>query len=64
MKVRLTRKLAERIDGVDLADFRVGDVLDLPPAEARLVIAEQWADFAVPNVDPSAGESFHSYPPS
>jgi hypothetical protein len=41
--VRLTRKLAERIDGVDLAGFHVGDVLDLPPEEARLLLAEAWA---------------------
>jgi hypothetical protein len=43
MKVRLTKKLAERIDGVYLGDRHVGDVLDLRPEEARLLIAEQWA---------------------
>jgi hypothetical protein len=44
MKVRLTKKLAECIDGVDLSDSHVGDVLDLSEAEARLLIAEQWAE--------------------
>lgn len=43
MKVLLTKKLAECIDGVDLNDRRVGDVLDLPASEARLLLAEQWA---------------------
>jgi hypothetical protein len=43
MWVRLTRKFADQIDGVDLDGFQVGDVFDLPPAEARLLIAEAWA---------------------
>lgn len=43
MKVRLTRKHAERIDGIDLSSHEVGDVLDLPPDEARLIVAEDWA---------------------
>ena len=43
MKVRLIRKLAERIDGVDLEGAGVGDVLDLGEREARLLIAEDWA---------------------
>jgi hypothetical protein len=43
MRVRLTRKLAERLDGVDLTRSHVGDALNLPAREARLLIAEQWA---------------------
>jgi hypothetical protein len=43
MRVRLTRKLAECVDGVDLTGCRVGDVLDLTPREARLLVAEDWA---------------------
>lgn len=43
MKVRLTRKYAERIDGINLKGCGPGDVLDLPPDEARLIIAEEWA---------------------
>ena len=43
MRLRLTRKLADAIDGVDLKPHQVGDVLDLPVAEGRLLIAEQWA---------------------
>jgi hypothetical protein len=43
MKIRLTRKLANWLDGVDVTNHAVGDVLDLPVEEARLLIAEQWA---------------------
>jgi len=43
MKVRLTQKLAEFVDGVDLRDRRVGDVFEVPEAAARLLLAEGWA---------------------
>jgi hypothetical protein len=43
MKVVLTRKLADCIDGIDIALRRVGDVLDLLPADAALLVAENWA---------------------
>lgn len=43
MKVRLRRVLAHYLDGVDVRNRQVGDVLDLSPQEAHLLIAEQWA---------------------
>lgn len=43
MKVRLIRKLADLLDGVNVSQKRVGDVLDLRPEEARALIAEGWA---------------------
>jgi hypothetical protein len=43
MKVWLTRKYAERIDGVDLSGRQIGDRMDLPQVEAQLLVAEQWA---------------------
>ena len=43
MRVRLTRKLAECVDGVDLSRFRQGDILDLSLREAGLLISEGWA---------------------
>jgi hypothetical protein len=43
MKVVLTRKLADSMDGIDVAGYQVGDVLDLAAGEARLLVAEQWA---------------------
>jgi hypothetical protein len=39
----LTRKLAEILDGVDLTRYSVGEVLDLPVSQARLLLAEGWA---------------------
>lgn len=43
MKVWLTRKYADAIDGVDLRGYQVGDTLELPSGEARLLLKEQWA---------------------
>jgi hypothetical protein len=43
MRVRLTRKLAECVDGVDLSENREGDILTLSAREAELLIAEGWA---------------------
>jgi hypothetical protein len=43
VRVRLIKKLAEKIDGIDLTARERGDVLDLSPAEGRLLIAEGWA---------------------
>ena len=44
--VRLTRKYADVIDGVDLSDAHVGDRLDLSPHDAEVLIAEGWAERA------------------
>ncbi len=43
LRVRMIRKLAERINGVDLTKVQVGDSLDLPARDARILIAEGWA---------------------
>jgi hypothetical protein len=43
MKVRLLKKHAEQIDDVDLRGRQVGDVVDLPHRDARLLVAEEWA---------------------
>ena len=43
MRVRLTRKLARELNGVDLSNHEVGDVMDLPAGKARLMVAEGWA---------------------
>jgi hypothetical protein len=43
MRVRLLRKLADRLDGIDVSDYSEGDVIDLPRGEAQLLIAERWA---------------------
>jgi hypothetical protein len=44
MMVRLTKKLAERMDGVDLSQCAEGDVIELPKQRAELLIAEGWAE--------------------
>jgi hypothetical protein len=44
MWVRLTRKLAECLDGIDVSQRCVGDVFELPSADAELLVAEQWAE--------------------
>ena len=43
MRVRLTRKLANMVDGMDLSGHDVGDVFELPARDARILIAEGWA---------------------
>jgi hypothetical protein len=43
MRVVLTQKLAECIDGISLSGREVGDIFDLPDAQAHLLIAERWA---------------------
>jgi hypothetical protein len=48
MRVRLTRRLAERIDDIDLSRHRVGDLIDLSPREAAMLIAEGWAILSAP----------------
>ena len=42
--VRLIRKYADMIDGVDLEDADVGDTLDLSKRDADVLIAEGWAE--------------------
>lgn len=43
MRVRLIKKFAEMIDGIDLKGRCVGDLFNLKAKEAKLLIAEQWA---------------------
>lgn len=43
VRVRLIRKLAERINDIDLSGCAIGDILDLPLHSARLLIVEGWA---------------------
>jgi hypothetical protein len=44
MRVRLTRKFAQKIDGIDLSNFDVGDLIDLPDGKAKLLVAEEWGE--------------------
>jgi hypothetical protein len=42
-KVRLIRKFAQVINGIDLSSVSTGDEIDLTPREAEMLIAEGWA---------------------
>lgn len=44
MRVRLVRKLADLLDGVDVSGHRSGDILELSHHDAELLIAERWAE--------------------
>jgi len=35
--------LAERVDGIDLSRYKVGDLIELPQRDAEILIAEEWA---------------------
>ena len=43
VRVRLTRKLAEILNGIDLRRVKPGEELELPAHDAELLIAEGWA---------------------
>ena len=43
-RVRLTKKLAPILNGIDLSKVEVGDLLDLPNAAAVILIREGWAE--------------------
>lgn len=44
MRVRLLRKLATFLNGLDLSHVNVGDVFDLPERDAAMLIREGWAE--------------------
>ena len=43
MQVRLIRKFASYVDGIDLSGRSIGEVFDLPDRDAQTLIAEGWA---------------------
>lgn len=43
MRVRVVRKLADCVDGVDLSHCAEGDLIDLAESEAQVIVAERWA---------------------
>jgi hypothetical protein len=44
MLVRLTKKLADVVNGIDLRHCHEGDIVEMPKHHAELLIAEAWAD--------------------
>jgi hypothetical protein len=57
MRVKLVRKLANVINGIDLASVRVGDTVELNPRQAVLLIREGWAE----PVDDESNNTFDEY---
>jgi len=43
VRVRLIRKFADCIDGVDLRGHNVDEVFDVSQRDAQLLLAEEWA---------------------
>ena len=54
MHIRLVRKLANFLNGVDLTHRRVGDLFDCPEAEGRILVLEEWARVEGPAVSQTA----------
>ena len=54
IKVQLIRKLANRLNGVDLTSYTVGQVVDLPERAAAILLAEGWALSIPPAASPDA----------
>jgi RNA-binding protein YlmH len=44
VRIRLTRKLAGRLNGIDVSNQQVGDIIELPDKAAAILIAEGWAE--------------------
>jgi len=43
LRLRLTRKFAEMINGVDLSRARCGEVIDVTEHDGAVLMAEGWA---------------------
>ncbi len=43
ISVRLTRKLADRLNGFDLSGYEVGETLQVPSYVGLMLIGEGWA---------------------
>ena len=57
MKIRLTRKLANALNGMDLRSLAVGDEVELHDGFGQMLIAERWAEeVATAGVRPTADE--------
>jgi hypothetical protein len=44
VRIRLTKKLAVRMNGVDVSRSKVGDVLEIEDDRAELLLAAEWAE--------------------
>jgi len=53
MRVKLIRKFANVLNGIDLTRIAVGDIVDLTAHDAALLVVEGWAQ-EVPTEAPRA----------
>jgi hypothetical protein len=44
VRIRLTRKFAAHLNGVDLSAVSVGDIIELPERYAAMLVREGWAE--------------------
>jgi len=48
LRIRLVRKFALVLNGVDLSDVHLGTVVDFPDGAARMLVLEGWAEVVEP----------------
>jgi hypothetical protein len=60
-RIRLTRKLALVLNGVDVSGLIVGDVMELPLSAAEMMVAEGWAQM-IDGDEPVAQLALHNHP--
>jgi hypothetical protein len=48
-RIRLIRKLADMLNGINLSKLQVGDVAVVPEATAVMLVREGWAELAEEN---------------
>jgi len=64
LHIRLVKKLAHVLDGVDISSRTVGEIFDCPEAEARMLVLEEWAELVEPplttDADPLENEPHNS----
>ena len=58
LRVRLTKKLALFLNGIDLTAREVGEIFECPDPAARMLVLEDWAEFVDP--PPAPLESNHA----
>ena len=63
MRIRLTRKFALCLNGVDVSKLQVGDEVDLPERSAMLLVLEGWAEPVEPVAPPFARSPYPTIRP-
>jgi hypothetical protein len=43
-RIRLTKKLAAVLNGLDVSSLKIGDIIELPDSAAHMMIREGWAE--------------------